>query len=48
MRVEIDENGGSTGGPSGSLGPNESLLNQEVGPREWLVYSRRGKKVRKD
>jgi hypothetical protein len=27
--------------------PRELLTNHEVGPREWLVYSRRGKRVSK-
>jgi hypothetical protein len=43
----IDGNRGSTIGPSVSLNPNDSVLNQDVGPREWMVYSRRGKRVTK-
>jgi hypothetical protein len=35
----------STVGPSGRNESNELLPNHEVGPREWLVYSRRGKRV---
>ena len=40
-------NEGNNGGPSGTMEPNDSLLNHEVGPREWKVYSRRGKRVTK-
>jgi hypothetical protein len=41
----IDRNGDSTVGSSGRNESNELLPNHEVGPREWLVYSRRGKRV---
>jgi hypothetical protein len=43
----VVRNEASTGGSSGMNAPRESLANHEVGPREWLVYSRRGKRVSK-
>lgn len=43
----VVRNEGNNGGPSGTMEPNDSLLNHEVGPREWKVYSRRGKRVTK-
>jgi hypothetical protein len=37
----------SIDGPRGLTTSRELLSNHEVGPREWLVYSRRGKRVSK-
>jgi hypothetical protein len=41
--AEVDSSGSR-----GNIGPSESLINHEVGPREWKVYSRRSKKVTKN
>jgi hypothetical protein len=43
----VVRNEASTDGPRGLTASRELLSNHEVGPREWLVYSRRGKRVSK-
>jgi hypothetical protein len=43
----VVRNEASTDGPRGPTTSRELLSNHEVGPREWLVYSRRGKRVSK-